>query len=470
MANVLGWVIGIGLIILMNMISVPIHDAFESRGRPPEAKTPRTAPFPLEVYYNAEVASANLESNGDGLWHYSWKMTTKSPVSAVSAFYREKYPKAEFDGDDDYFEMAWVPEGAKEDEQVQITLMSPEVAEAPTTTMELSEFKQAAAGFVPSLWMIRAGLWGLLLALLTFGQRPIAQVLGRIFVRAHAAQGGSNIQVLQTPPEAAALESWKAPEATLEASGFRHLFDCTVTNAGFPNTGRILDRDSTTQALLQHAVVNGKPYPYVEFQSHFQDGSSVTTSTSKYSGTLKRPDRHLLVTLPEGTAPAEALRRHDETVAARRAEGRSVAAVPADTLVATWKRIEQECLTGLEGVAPLTKEGLDVVTARPDSARPAPATPAPAEPAAEEGPAPMAPPVAPTKDEKAAFGDEVTERLMALNPNLQIARKDVTTLIVQMGKSHQDLDLETIYFMCRNNPADKEKILAGFLGRFAPKG
>lgn len=82
----------------------------------------------------------------------------------------------------------------------------------------------------------------------------------------------------------------------------------------------------------------------------------------------------------------------------------------------------------------------------------------------------MAAPVPPTADEKSAFGDEVTQRLQALNPNLLVSRKDVTTLIVRTGNHQQDLDLETLYFMCRNNPADKDKILAGFLGRFAPKG
>lgn len=462
MANILGWVIGIGLIVLVNMISVPIHDAFESRGRPPEAKSPRTAPWPVEVYYNAEVAESNLESDGDGLWHYSWKMTTKSDLAAVSAFYREKYPKAESAGDADYFEMRWEPEGAKEDEHVGLAVMSPEAADAPTTVVEISEFKQAAAGFVPSLFMIRAAMWGLLIGFLTLGQRPLAQLLGRFFVKAHMAKGGSDIQVLRGAPTPGATQSWRAPEATLSSAGFGHVFDVTVTNAGFPNAGRVLDREGSTQALLQHAVVNGKPYPYVEFQTHFADGSSVTTSTSKYASTLKRPDRHRLVQLPEETPVLEVLRRHDESVSAA---GRPAAVIPADSLIETWKRIERECFENLEGGAPLTKEGLDVVAARPDCA-PAVATAS----AAGSGAATAVVEAPPAVDDKAGFVDDVVARLQALDPNLGITRKDAMTLLVRMGNSQQDLDLETVYFMCRNNPADKDKILAGFLGRFAPKG
>lgn len=465
MGNILGWGIGIGLILLVNMISVPIHTAFESRNRPPEVKSPRTAPWPVEVYYNAEVADSKLESEGEGTWHYSWRMTTKSSVSAVSSFYREKYPKAEFSGDPDYFEMRWQPEGAAEDEHVSILGMSPEVAEAPTTIVEIQEFKQGEAGFVPSLFTIRLAMWGALAAFLFLGQRPLAQLIGRLFVKAHMAKGGSDLQVLQGPADPAVADSWREPEAALAQAGFRRLFDVTVRNAGFANAGRVLDREGSTQALLQHTVVNRKPYPYVELQTHFAGGSSLSTSTSKYAGTLKRPDRHRLVQLPEGTPPLEVLRRHDEEVASL---GRTVASVPADSLVMTWKRIERECFENLEGVAPLTNEGLDVVTARPDRVPraaapvPAPTTPAPlVSTAVAEAPPPV--------PDRAAFVDQVEARLQALNPSLSVLRKDAMTLLVWMGGSQQDLDLETVYFMCRNNPGDKDKILAGFLGRFAPR-
>lgn len=356
--------------------------------------------------------------------------------------------------------MALQPEGAGEEERANLVISDPIPGESDSTTVEIVLSKEAKGGFVPSLLVIRLALWGLILGVFTFGQRPLAQLLGRIFVGLHAARGGTTYRRLDGAPPEAAGTAWEPAQAALEQAGFRQAFDYDVLNVGFPNCARLLDREGVVQALLQYAFVQEAHLHYVEMQTHFTDGSTVTTSTSPYAGNLKRPERHGLVQLPQGTAPTEVLRRHEAGLEARVNQGQSVSRLDLDTMFDAWKRIEVECLSGVQG-APLTEQGLERVTARGSQASP---PPVPEEPTVSEAPA------APPADDRGTFADQVATKLREANPRLEVARKDTLILTVRSGASEADLDLETVYFLWRNNPNDREKILAGFLARYAPRG
>ncbi len=69
-----------------------------------------------------------------------------------------------------------------------------------------------------------------------------------------------------------------------------------------------------------------------------------------------------------------------------------------------------------------------------------------------------------------AFLREVTRRLKTLDPGMEVTVKDGLNLHLRSGNRIWDLDTETVFFMCQNNPADVDQILAGFLARFAPQG
>jgi hypothetical protein len=478
---IIGWAIALGLIVGVNFLSYPIHDLFLNRARPPAAPSPRSAPYPVEVYHRAEVKSSSLEMVDDGLWEYNWTLTSPSAPDRVASFYREKYPQARFGAEGDYYGLEFTPPGAGEKEQVTIEIQGPE--EGEPTTIHIDLRKQVAGAFVPSLFSIRLGLWALLAVGFVAGRRPLARLLGRLFVGAWMARGGSRFERLLTPPgDPRLLAAWKATGQALEGAGFSHAFDYTVTTAGTPNCCRLYQREGKTLALLQFVRVHGRPYHYLEFMTWFADGSVLTTSTSRYAAALQRPEKFPVNRLSEETEALEALRQHEAAVSAR---GSAVAAVEVDSIFEIFKQMEQEMYGSQSGKAGLlTREGLDLVTSRggpqtpPPGRPPGPASevppppvwpPRPAPPPDAEAAAPPPPAPAPPVDDRGAFGQEVAARLRQLNPDLTVGSKDPLTLTVSQGAHYEEIDLETVFYMCRNSPQDKDKILDNLLRRFAPK-
>ncbi len=428
--KLIGLALGVALLALLYGASLLLHMAFLSQARPPQAPSPGASPFALEVYSDAKVTASSLDYLGAGHWQYSWMLTSPTDPETLVAYYQDKYPQATVTGGADQRQLEVAPEGEGHD-SFTLTLATPQ----PGATEMRVQVLRETSGFVPSLLAIQITL------LLLTG--AIMAVFWHALVHLWHRQS----QHLQEPPDPATVEAWREPLAILEQSGFQNTFDYRVSSADFPNCARLLDRERQTLAILQFALLDKQPYTYLEVKTRFDDGSVVATTTNLYAGAIPRPEWYFLERLPQGTAAEEVLRRHEEAVAQRLAQEVEVVSFEPDALFDMWKEVRKECLTGAKGEAAALAETHDVVSrtsrSQPQAARPVKAL------------------------SHKAFIREVSRRLRALDPDMEVTPKDGMNLHLRSGNFVQDLDTETVFFMCQNNPADVDKILTGFLARFA---
>jgi len=426
-------VVGGALLALLYFAPLWLHAAFLEQARPAQAPSPGQTPFSLAVPVDVQVTGSSLEPLEDGRWRYTWRLTGPSTAETLFAGYQQAYPQAPVTGEGADRRLEVDPEGNGRDLYVlTLPASSSNSGEVQVQSVRESE------GLVPSLLTVRIAMLVLMVPVLALLWHPLVHLWN------------SQPQRLQEPPDAATIEAWREPLVTLEQSGFQNTFDYRVSSAYFPNCARLLYRERQTLAILQFALLDRQPYTYLEMQTRFDDGSVVVTSTNLYAGILARPEWYVLTKLPQDSEAGEVVRLHEEAVAQHLTRELEVVPFEPDAFFDMWKEVRKECLTGAKGEAAGLVETHDVVsrTSR---------TPSEA--------------VRPVKAlSQKAFLREVTRRFKALDPGMEVAVKDGLNLHLRSGNRIWDLDTETVFFMCQNNPADVDQILAGFLARFAPQG
>lgn len=443
MANVIGWVIAFGLLWITSALANPIVGFFEGRVKPPEARTPETAPYPVELPLMADVENAELVSYGDGYWMYTWEVTSKSQSPEVASFFKRTYPKLDIYGEEGFYEAEMTPEGAKPDEVVTIFIQPPIPGETTTTLVTISELKHSP-GFVPSRSTVRWILWILVLGALTVGQKPLVRWFGKLNV----AMGGTKFEKLPagvTKPEI--LNAWEVPTSMLVREGWTHLFDYKASTLGIACFARLFTRENKTFVNLEYFGSGKDAHSAVEAMSFFTDGTTLTTSNSKHAKALERPASHPIVKAREGTNAMEVIRTHQNSIGSQEAQGKTVAVVAEDQIFELLRRLEQEVHVPDQPSAPAA-----VAATPPPSVVPeAPVEQAPPEPQVDPA------------QEKAEFKARVLGLLKEAGPNLNIREKDGMALAIVKGSYSHDVDLETLFYMWKNNPKDQDVILVNFI-------
>jgi len=92
------------------------------------------------------------------------------------------------------------------------------------------------------------------------------------------------------------------------------------------------------------------------------------------------------------------------------------------------------------------------------------ASPPAASPAASAGSAPTAP-VGSAVDEKAAFKQEMVERLVRAWPGCELNDKDELELFMVKDGLRQVLDLEALFYLCKKPNVEREKAIESFVTR-----
>jgi hypothetical protein len=450
MGKIAGWIVGMVLVFGYFSIEGAVDRAMVERERPPAA-TPDKAPYRVDVYQPSSVVTSYQDEGEDGgEWAYHWELSTASTPKQVVDYYRTVWPDA-MQQDEEGTVFEFVPTRAGPDEKTRIL-----ITEGQDIRIEQQVRK---SGWLPSdstrRWMIRLGFFGLIFGIFMLGRGRLAEFLARTMMAKQMAEGGTRFEKLATiPSDPVVAGFFNDGTRNLQMAGFEYAFDFTSPTVKQKNFERLLHRNRQTFAVLYHAVINNAPYTYVDLMTRFKDGSSVSTTTSRFVNDMKRPPQYVLNIQKEGTPISQALAAHDAAVAKHGAE---VDSLEPDQIFDVWREAESS--------VPMSQ----VATPRSQPA-PTPLLPPPAAPSPQPHAAPAmtaAPTIAAVKpaDAKKAFKDEVVALIQQTYPDWQITERADLEIYVQSDRMRQVVDIEPLFYLCQKPNMDRAAAITSFVQR-----
>lgn len=289
----------------------------------------------------------------------------------------------------------------------------------------------------------------------------LAERLARLFTGRQKAGGGTKFEML---PEASgdsdALARWKAPQEEFEAAGFAWVGDCRMQGAGFPHCIRLMQRHHQTFASLVHLVPSGGPALYCELFTPFTDGTTVTTTTSRFGSKSRRPSEYALEVLPPDTDVPALLAQHDATVSGKTGRVRDVMTVPSvEDLFALWRQVDRALQEYRQEAGVLAPGGTGGAMGDGSSV--------PQRLTAVQGAGPKASPpqvkLAATEERQVEFRTQMAEALQEAYPEIQLVEKGPLILEGRYRTWHDTLDLEKPFAGYLDDPVRKSFIIASFV-------
>jgi hypothetical protein len=222
------------------------------------------------------------------------------------AVYRVLYPTLQ-EVPNQPIHIEFTPKGAQDAEKATIDIK--DATAATPLTIKVAEAKLKEGGVMPAI-LIKLMLFVVGAVALFVIKGTAKELVGRVSSEYQNVQQGTRYAKLATPTADVALR-WAGPEADLEQAGFGPLFDYTVTSVDFKNCTRLMHKAShEILAQLQHAEVQGTGYDWLDLTTYFQDGTTVTTSTSRFAEGQPRPSDFPMYVLGEGTIAGKVLSAH----------------------------------------------------------------------------------------------------------------------------------------------------------------
>ncbi|MBM3461997.1 MAG: hypothetical protein FJX76_07845 [Armatimonadetes bacterium] len=464
----LGWVEGL------------VDDFFLNRARPP-ADRPDQAPYAIPLPPGSRVDSHGISENDDqSLWTYQWEVVVDAPLKDVVLFYRERWPDGYRDTEDGV-SFEFVPARASPDEPAAIRLGQ---SDDGKTYLEISETVKSQAWLPPAWvrqWGLYLGLLGLAILVWVLGRGTLAELLARVMMSRQMAAGGTKLARLdRSPADPVVTKFWSDTQTMLMATGFETAFDFYSPSVGRTNYARLMTRENKTFAVLYYVLLDQHSYTYVDFGTFFEDGSCVTTTSSRFVSDMKRPPEFPLETVSEGTAPLDELVVHEKAVARH---GKSVKTVASEAIFDEWSRVEKAMFEYRKKVGFLSKEGKARIIEE-SKATSAPPPPAPAPPPVPLAPLPrpdgppltapsvasapiatIAAPAAPVGDPRKAFFEEIQAIILATHPTWEVSVKTDMELWVRSDAFRDVVDVEALYYLCQKPGIDREKAIQSFVDR-----
>ncbi len=476
----------VALLWTCSWLASSIHETLLQRSRP-DISTPEKAPHPVSMFEPAKKQQAEVSFEGGKEWSYQWSYTTDHKVHDVLSYYDTVYPntfdaKSSDPDDPNAIEtpkrFLVHPAGAPEADQIEIMVGGTEDG----ATFVIRE-TYTATSMVPSYWTIKYGLWGLLLLGWIGVRARFAEQLAKNLFSKRMAEGGTRYTLMPGFTDKSIVDGWATWERQLATQGFEKLVDYQQ-NVDMKNASRTYHKEHQLFATLTYvdAKAAGVAH-FCELYTRFNDGSTVTTSNSKFSSNFKRPLQYPLIRMRD-VALNDLFMRHEAQVNEWLAGGRTVVSIgSADELFEGWREVERKMFEFRKNEGFLTDDAAKKVQQTGsmgvvDSTSPPPPPPpvwnAGGPPAAAAPPPPVWNPAGPAAgaasavavapDEKAAFQAEVVAALQQGIPDVQVADGEHPLSVrAQRGNRYDVLDMETLYYMCRNAPDNRDKLIASFV-------
>ena len=306
--------------------------------------------------------------------------------------------------------------------------------------------------FVPGGGLLRVAAWVLLLGALVAFRASIARTLAGFFTARPVAKGGTKFVLLPgATDDASARAMWAAPQEVLTTAGFAWVGDCRMRDADFPHSIRLMQRHQQTFASLVHLAPDGQPALYCELFTPFTDGSTATTTSSRFGSNGKRPPQYAMDVLPPDTPVAELLAHHDGTLASKTGRVRDALTVATlDELFELWGQVEKGLheFRNQEGVVP------------GDKTAPVQASAAPG-PGARTSPSPAN--LVATEERQASFRSDVVEALHEAYPELLLEERGPLELQGRYRSWQETLDLARPFAEYLDDPVRRSFIIASFV-------
>ena len=315
--------------------------------------------------------------------------------------------------------------------------------------------------FVSDQGVLRLTLWIVILLGFVGLRAGLAERMAHLFMARKMAAGCMRFEMLpQAPQDETLLARWEAPQQDLKAAGFTWVGDCRMQGAGFPHCIRLMQRSHQTFASLVHMVPSGEAASYCELFTAFTDGSTVTTSNSRFGSNFKRPSEYTLDVLPLDTCIPDLLTHHDGTVSGKAGRVRDVMTVASvEDLFALWQQVEEAVHEYRKKAGFLTEDaarrvqatGTLIPEAPPESTRVRPRA------------SPPQVHLAATQERRMTFRDELAEALQEAYPELELVQKAPLILEGRYRDWHDTLDLEKPFADYLDDPVRKSFIIASFV-------
>ncbi|HEY3998541.1 MAG TPA: hypothetical protein VGO93_06730 [Candidatus Xenobia bacterium] len=397
-----------------------VHNFLESRDRPTVPTSPVSAVPPLHLFQPSQQQSSELLDQDPNHWGFHWVYTAPAETRDVLVEYSAVYKDPKTEADKTTYTVT--PPGAESGDSAIITVYN-----GSPTKIDLLLYKNRV-DTEPSSLAIGVVEFIVLLLIFLGVKGTMGRFVGSVATHYTQTRVEKRWEQLDVPPSDPACKSaWMDPEGYFRAKGFEHAFDYQVLTVKYTNYARLLARQGKIFASLVFARPEGNPTEWFELRTHYEDGTSVLTTTSPLPQDPRPADFPVHQLLK--SMPGDVLAAHEQNIEAHKAAGHTIRYFGPERIFEVWQ--QQENLLEARATTPAAEAETEAIP--------------------EE-----------TSDPRQQFCVDTIQAIQQQYPELQASLKSGMTITIKKPDDATiDLDLTTVFMRHKNNPDGN--VIQGFV-------